>query len=420
MTIDTVLVVVGGALLIFGLASRVVERLWLSPVLVSLILGIVLGPRGVSLLDAEAAGIGISELGDLTRIALALGLMSIGLQVTISDVRRSLRAVVGLLAIGMPGMWVATGLGAALALELPMWTALLLGAVLTPTDPVVAASLVEGRIAEEDLPQDLRRTLQLESGANDGLALPLVLLPAMVLAHGTAGAIGPWALESLREVGVGVVSGLAVGFGIGKLTVLDVRYKETSSSALFGVGAALALLTLGAVHLLGGSGILAAFVCGLAFSATLGSKVRDQLEQVQETMVLVAIVPTFLLFGAMLPWEAWTELGWPGLVFAGWVLVVRRPPVVPLALLPARSDLRSTAWLAWFGPLGVAAIYYATAVEELEAAAGRGIFDAASLAITASVVAHAVTATPLSRLYAGRSPWMTLLHPLRRGIERSR
>ena len=348
----------------------------------------------------------------LARLTLAIALMGAGLHVTRGDLRETARHCFSLLTLGMVGMWVATGLGAWLLLDLPFWAGFLLGAILTPTDPVVASTLVTGPLAEQNLPRGLRRTLQIESGANDGLALPFVLLAVFMLIKPQGEAVSDWVLEVVKEVGLAVALGLLLGYAAAQLTELSLRTSEMEQPNLLGIGLALALLTLGLVHLLGGSGILAVFVAALRFSTLLEEEVRERVEETQESVTKFFILPAFVFFGAILPWSDWVALGLPGLAFVAWVLLLRRPPVVPLALEVTRTDRRSTAFLAWFGPLGVAAIYYATFIERYPIAESETIFAAASLAICGSVVVHSITATPGVRLLAGRSPLATLKDPL--------
>lgn len=114
------------------------------------------------------------------------------------DLKASLAPAGLLLTLGMAGMWLMTSLGAWVPLDLPLWVALLLGGVLTPTDPVVAFALVTGKLAESNLPRRMRRTVQLESGANDGLAVVFVLLPALVLTEPGAGSPA-WPARSGRR-----------------------------------------------------------------------------------------------------------------------------------------------------------------------------------------------------------------------------
>ncbi len=414
MAIDfnTALVVIGVSLLVLGLLSRVLKRLFVSTVLVALLIGIVLGPEVLGVVEPKSSGEGRHLMEEVARVTLAIALMGTGLQVTRTDLRENLRRYASLLTVGMVGMWVLTGLGGWLLLDLPFWAGFLLGAILTPTDPVVASALVTGPLANENLPRVVRRTLQIESGANDGLALPFVLLAAFILTKPGGAAIGDWAGEVAKQVGLAVVVGGAVGYAAGRLAELSFRAKEMEDPNLLGIGIALALMTLGLVHMLGGSGILAVFVAALAFSALLEERVRERVEGTQETVTRFLILPAFILFGAVLPWGEWEALGLAGIAFAAWVLLLRRPPVVPVALAPTGADGRSIAFLGWFGPLGVAAIFYATYVERFAIPDRERIFAAATLAICASVVVHSLTATPGVRLFARRTPFATLRHPL--------
>ena len=413
MTVDinSALVVIGAVLLVLGLTSRLLKRLFLSSVLLALLAGIALGPEGFAVIDPTDTAEARRTLEELARVTLAIALMGAGLHVTRKDLRENGRRTASLLTIGMVGMWLMTALGAWLILDLPFWAALLLGAILTPTDPVVASTLVTGPLAESNIPRRVRSTLQLESGANDGLALPFVLLALLMLTLPHGEAFKEWVVEAGKQVGLGVVLGFIIGYLAGRLAELSIRASEAERPSLLGIGLALALLTLGLVHLLGGSGVLAVFVAALTFSALLEEEVRSGVEEAQETITKFFVLPVFVLFGALLPWSEWASLGLPGLLLAGWVLVLRRPPVVVLALAKASTSRQETAFIAWFGPLGAAAIYYATFAEGFAISEGKTIFAAATLAITCSVVVHSVTATPGVRLLAGRSPLATLLKP---------
>lgn len=416
MGLDAVLLLAGAVLFAVGLLSRLLKRVFLSGVLVALVIGVVVGPEVLGLLDPTEAGDERGLMEEVARVTLALALMGAGLQLTRQDLRENLRPTVVLLTGGMLGMWVLTGLGGWLLLDLPFWVGFLLGAVLTPTDPVVASTLVTGPLAEDNLPRRLRRTLQMEAGANDGLAVPFVLAAAYFAATGTAG-VDDWALEALQEVGLAVIVGGALGLAAGYLVEVSFQGAEIEDTSLLGMGLALALLVLGLVSLLGGSGILAVFVAAIVFSVVIEARVREVVEEVQETITRFLLLPAFVLFGAILPFGGWSELGLAGIAFVLWVLFLRRLPVVPAALRLTDVPARSRWFLGWFGPLGVAAIYYATYVERYHLPEGERLFAAATLAICASVVVHSITATPLVRLHAGRSPFATLRHPLKADSE---
>lgn len=416
MDVDLSLALVGAILFILGLLSTILKRLFLTSVLVALLIGVVLGPRVLGLIDPSALGNERGVLEVLARVTLAIALMAAGLQITRADLRRDAARAVTLLSLGMVGMWLAAGLGASLLLGLPVWSGLLLGAIVCPTDPVVASTLVTGRVARDDLSIPVRRTLQLESGANDGLALPLVLL-SLAMAPGTSG-LGDWWIEALREVGIGVGGGVTLGW-IGALLVQrSARDWDVERSSLVNLGLALALLTLGSVHLAGGSGVVAVFVAAIVFSAMQEDTLRDELEALEESIVDLLILPVFTFFGAMLPWDEWASLGWAGVAFGAWALFLRRPLIVWSALGLTDTPMRERVFLAWFGPIGVAALYYSLFAERYRVEHYDEIFAGATLAICFSVVVHSVTATPGGRLFAGRGILETVKHPLRHDVEK--
>ncbi|MFP5362914.1 MAG: cation:proton antiporter [Thermoleophilia bacterium] len=418
MSVDIGLIVAGAAILALGLLSNVIKRLWLSVPLLALLAGVLLGPEVLGAVEPDRLHGERKVLEELARVALAVSLVGTALQMTRADLQSVWRRAASLLSIGMVGMWLLTSLGAWLVLGLPLWLGLLLGAILTPTDPVVASTLVTGRLAEANLPRWLRRSLQLEAGANDGLALVFVLVPALVL---TLPGDDPGAIagEVAGQVALALVAGAAIGAAAAKVVDLAEDHQAMSGGFFLVSALALALLTLGAVHALGGTGILGAFVAGLTFSLMLEERHAEELEQTQDALQHLLVVPVFLLFGTMLPWDGWIGLGWSGLVFALWALLVRRPAAAALALAvaPGGTPRRGVAFLSWYGPIGVAAIYYALFVERLALEEFERVFAAGTLAIAVSVLAFAVTATPGVRHYAGRRARTTLRHPLSEGVD---
>jgi len=179
MPFDVLLVVVAGTLVVLGLTASLAKQYTLSPFLLAVVVvGAVLGPAVLDVADPTAGAVDRSTLLEQTsRIALALSVTSIGFRLQRSDVRANGRRVLSLLSVGMLVMWLVSSAGAWLLLGLSWPLALLLGAVLTPTDPAVASTLVQGSYAERMLPQRLRMTLEVESGVNDGLALPSCCSP---------------------------------------------------------------------------------------------------------------------------------------------------------------------------------------------------------------------------------------------------
>ena len=405
MNVDVALSLLGALVLGVGLFSTSIKRLWLSAPLVATVAGIALGPEVLGVVRPGRILEYRSVVEEVARLTLAFSLMASALQFTKDDLRFNRMRGALLLTVGMAGMWAVTSAGAWLLLDVPFWVAALVGAILMPTDPVVASTLVSGRLAEKSLPRWLRRTLQLESGANDGLAVAFVLLPAIVLSE-PHGAIGMFAGEVVRELGLALSLGAGFGF-LAAVLVNRLQAEEAMERSFFLASSMpLAVMTLGTVHWLGGSGVLASFIAGLAFSLRLEKQHAEELEKVQSAMERFLLVPMFVLFGTMLPWSAWTKLGWAGLAFAGWALLARRPPVVPIALAPTNTDRGAVAFLAWFGPIGVAAIYYSLFVERFALEHYHLIFAAATLAISASIVVHSLTATFGAQRFARRSQRM--------------
>jgi sodium/hydrogen antiporter len=418
MSVDVAFIVVGASILALGLPSNIIKRLWLSVPLLALLAGVLLGPEVLGVLQPGRLRGERKVLEELARVTLAVSLVGTALQITREDLRLIWKRAASLLSVGMIGMWLLTSLGAWLLLDLPLWLGLLLGAILTPTDPVVASALVTGRLAEANLPRWLRRSLQLEAGANDGLALVFVLVPALVLTlpADDAGAI---AREAAGQVALALAAGAAIGAAAAKVVDLAEDHDATSGGFFLVSAVALALLTLGAVHALGGSGILGSFAAGLAFSLMLEEQHAEQLEQTQDGLQQLLVVPVFLLFGSMLPWDAWLALGWSGVAFALWALIVRRPAAAALALTvtPIATPRRGIAFLSWYGPIGVAAIYYVLFAERYGLDGYERIFAAGTLAIAVSVLVFSLSATPGVRRYAGRRAATTLRHPLTDGID---
>lgn len=403
------LTVFAGALLVLALLSRALRRNALSPVLLVLGAGALVGPDALGWVDLTEYVPRARLLSDLASIALALAVAEIAVGTTRRELRVNARRLVLLLAVGMPAMWLAAAAGAWLLLGLPLAVALLLGAILTPTDPAVASGLVTGALPRKLLPKDLRRTLQLESGANDGLAVPFVLLAGLLATHPDGAGWARWPLEAGRELVVALVLGPVLGWSVGKLAKYASRNVLVSASYLPIIGIASALTALGLVRLLGGSGILAAFLAGMALAFSMPEELREPVQEALTMVKNLAVVGVFGVFGTVLPWSDWLALGWAAPLFALWILLLRRPPAIAAILTASRTGPLSRAYLAWFGPLGVAAIYYLAHAEHYHVDQYERVFAAGSLAICVSVLVHTLTSTPAVRAYdrlapADRSP----------------
>jgi NhaP-type Na+/H+ or K+/H+ antiporter len=176
------LAAVGGLLLLLGMLGGLLkERTPVSEPLIALLAGVLIGPAALGLLDLADLGDQALILEEAALITLGVALVGVALRLPIGYSARKWRLLFVLLGIVMPLMWIVGGLLAYLIVGVPFWVAVMIGAIVTPTDPVVASSIVAGGVAERNLPARLRHAISSESGFNDGLALPFVVLPVLVL-----------------------------------------------------------------------------------------------------------------------------------------------------------------------------------------------------------------------------------------------
>ena len=399
ITPDAALAVVGSALIVLALSSRLVKRHALSPMVLALVIGVAMEPHALGLV-ANGAAIPAGVLLEQTcRIALALSVFDIALRVRPDDLRANARRVVVLLLVAMPAMWAVTALGAYLILGLPLALALLLAACLTPTDPGVASALVSGVQPNRSLPRRLRMSLQIEAAANDGLALPLVLLAGTLLTIPPDEVVATWLSEVTRQLGIAVLVGAAFGYGLRRLTDIAGIHRLAEEDWFPLAGAGVALMTMSVAHLLGGTGIFAAFVAGLFFSEGLPEGLREPIHLVHRSLTKAALMLVFLVLGAVAPLPGWGELGWVGAAFALWVLLLRRLPLTYPAMRATGTGPYSSGYIGWSGPLGVAAIYYLVYSVRYQPVGYERIYAAGTLTIVVSLLGQALSATPLVHRY---------------------
>ncbi len=397
------LAAIGGLLLLLGMLGGLLkERTPVSEPLIALIAGVLIGPAALGLLDLANLGNQTLILEEAALVTLGVALVGVALRLPVGYSSGNWRLLFVLLGLVMPLMWVAGGLLAYLILGVPFWVAVLIGAIVTPTDPVVASSIVGGGVAERNLPARLRHAISSESGFNDGLALPFVVLPVLVLTEPRGEVLGHWLTHTiLLEIGAGAALAALIGYLAGKTLRWAERKETMEHSSLLTISLALSLTVLGVTELLHLNGVLAAFVAGIVFNFAGSSDAKESQEEIQEAISRFFDLPIFVLLGMALPWQGWLELGWRGPLLVVAVLVLRRLPAV-LALRPLLGPLRvrtkDVLFLGWFGPIGAAALYYAafsfreTGVEEA--------WVVGSLIICASVLVHGVSATPHQALRA--------------------
>jgi sodium/hydrogen antiporter len=387
----------GEALLLFGTLLAVVAALSglmrgtvLSASVLSVALGMALAGAGV--VDVEARDESIVELVEL---ALILTLFSDGMFVERELLRRHWSPVARALVIAMPITMALLALAAkALFPELSWAEAFLLGAVLSPTDPVVTSAVVTSRL----VPSSVRHTLNLESGLNDGLALPFVLFFLVLAAPG--GDAGAEAAKLLGEAAVGAVIGIALGALAGRLHHhlpgggLTARYE-----GIYAVGFALAAFGLADATI--GNGLIAAFLCGIAMAASERDVPQGFVEFAENASAILQVL-TFFVFGGLIVATGFDHSVPPLVVFVLFALLVARPVAVVLSFVRTRIPRPEKLFMAWFGPKGVASMLFALFVLKSKVDDGGLIFDVAAIAIITSIVAHGLTDTVGAKWLARR------------------
>ncbi|MFZ4156874.1 cation:proton antiporter [Streptomyces griseoincarnatus] len=394
--LNVLLTVVGALGLVVAALSGRLRHLPLSAPLLALLTGMVLGPEALGAVDLPTVVEGHKDLHEVSRLLLAVSVMAVALRYPFHEVRARARPLLALLIVAMAGMALLTTVVSAAALGLGLGTAALLGAALCPTDPVLASSVVTGEPAEKGITARTRQLLSLESGANDGLALPLVLAAVAIAGPLT----GTRALtESLWQVWGAVVLGVAAGWLGGRVLRVAEGSGSISPGPLLVYTLLLALFVLGASGLLRFDGVLAVFVSGLAFNAVSSVQERTSENKIDEAVNRFLVLPLFVLLGAMTPWREWGELGWwrATLLVLG-VLSVRRLPVLIALKRPLSLSWRDAVFLGWFGPIGVSALFYLT-MEAHRLGADPEVLAAGTLVIAVSTVVHGVTTAPGLALY---------------------
>lgn len=381
-------IVFGDAILLFGgllIVVAALSGLMRGTVLSASVLSVGLG-IGLAAVDAVSVDPNDPAIVELIVLALVLTLFSDGMFVERELLARHWSPVARALAIAMPITVALTGLAAkALFSELSWAEAFLLGSVLAPTDPVVTSAIVASRL----VPPAVRHTLNLESGLNDGLALPFVLF-FLVFASptGSAGA------EAVKLAGEAVV-GAGIGFGLGYLGGflhprlpgggLTPRYE-----GIYAVGFALVAFGLADVTI--GNGLIAAFVCGIAMGATEHDVPQGFVEFAENTSTILQVI-TFFVFGALIVGTGFDHNLPPLFAFVAFALLVARPAAVLLSFLRTRLPRPQRLFIAWFGPKGVASMLFALFVLKSRVENGELIFDIAAITVIASIVVHGLTDT---------------------------
>jgi NhaP-type Na+/H+ or K+/H+ antiporter len=341
------LALIGVVIIIAALLSGLIDRSDLPQVGVFLALGAMLGPAGLALLDVTLDS---PNLRVVATLSLVLVLFTDAVSLSIAEVRRHAALAFRVLGPGTLLSAALMALAGCLILGLSFAEAAILGAALASTDPV----MLRGLLRRPGLPEAARLALRLESGLNDVVLLPVVLVGMSFIVHGGLPNQTEWVRIGLDLFLLGPGAGVAVG--VLAIAALEMIRRKTGVrrdyESIYSLGVAFtAYAAAEAVH---GSGFLAAFAAGLTIAA-LDVELCDCFLEYGQTTAEMALLFTFVLFGSSLIWSGFTVLSWPIFFFAITVVLIR-PIAFFASLAGTRLDWRSRWLIAWFGPRGLSSL----------------------------------------------------------------
>jgi NhaP-type Na+/H+ or K+/H+ antiporter len=385
------------AAIVLGYAgvSRRLERSVVSAAMVFVTAGLIAGPEVLGWLDLKIESEGVRVLAEAT---LTLVLFADASRIDLRLLRREVELPARLLGIGLPLTIAAGTVAAATVLTRLTWAeALVLAIILAPTD----AALGQAVVTDKRLPSRIRQGLNVESGLNDGICVPLLFI-ALAVAEADENIVSVSGAMHivLEEIGYGILGGAAAG----AIAALALRFAQqhrlVAEDWLQVIPLAGAALAYGIAAPLGGSGFIAAFVGGLAFGALHRRKDSEVTHLIDATGLVLAAV-TFIVFGAVALGPNLHLVDWQIALYAVLSLTVIRMVPVWLALLGSGARPPTVAYTGWFGPRGLASIVFAVLVlEGSELEHIESMIAAVAITVAFSVFAHGVTAVPLTTAYA--------------------
>ncbi len=370
-------------LLVAVLVSSLAHRTILSTAVLFLAAGFVLGDGATGVLTLAPDDPIVSVLAELALFAV---LFTDGMRVGWRDLTSAWRLPGRALALGLPLTLLATAALAHWVVGLDWTQSLLVGAVLSPTDPVFAAALV----GNEKVPGRLRHLLNVESGVNDGLALPFVIVLLAVADKSGDLHAGELSFELALGIAIGVVVPL-VAIWLEKLPFLaaSVRYEALNAVAI-------GLLVLALAQYTHANLFLAAFAAGITV-ATYGHQQRESFEEFGELAAELLKLAALLVFGTLITPSLLADLHWSGWIFAVLALFLARPLALAIAFLGSRLRAREQAAAMWFGPKGFASVVYALLVLESGIEDAEFLFHLFAATVALSIVLHSSTDVVVAR-----------------------
>lgn len=394
-TMEHLIFILAAVTLLYALVSRLIQSTVITPPMVFTTIGVLFAVPGGEFIEKEKARELLEVIAELTLvIVLFIDASRIRLTLLATDYKVPLR----LLGIGLPlTILLGTVVARWIFPEFSWWEAALLSAILAPTD----AALGQAVVSSPQVPEKVRQSLNVESGLNDGIVLPLVILFASLAAMGSENAdVGSLMVYWGKQVTLGPLVGILTGL-FGVLTLERAKTADWLSEEFRQLsGVALALLAWSGAILVGGNGFIAAFVAGLTISSH-ADHIGEALQEFGEAEGQWLALATFMLFGATAVLPAFESFQSSTAFYVVLSLTVIRMLPAGLSLLGLGFRAPTLWFIGWFGPRGLATLLFALlVVSQFEVPGGQQILNVAMITVVFSIFAHGFSALPASRSYS--------------------
>lgn len=387
-------------ILAFAVVSGRLQTTVITPPMAFVLFGLLISRHGLGLVGGDIDNEVVNFIAELT---LVLILFTDASRINLKLLRKEHNIPLRLLAVGLPLTMLAGALLAAVMFEfVNFWQAVILAIILVPTD----AALGQAVISSPKVPVRIRQALNIESGLNDGIALPILLFFVAVAGAAEQPDYSYWFRFGAGQLILGPVAGVAVGYFGGRLVAWseDKGWTAETFQKLSALG--LSLLAFAGAELIGGNGFIAAFCAGLILG-NFFPKVCQRLYAFAEAEGQLFTLTTFTIFGAVMVFPALANFNWTIALYALLSLTLVRMIPAAISLIGLRLQPLTITFLGWFGPRGVASIIYGLIILEESALQGRElIFTVMSITVFFSIFAHGFTAVPAANQYGAHAESM--------------
>ncbi len=392
------LAAIAAFLVIYSTIAKRLDGTSITAPMLFVVFGFIAGERGLGIVTLAPDN---EMLQILAEITLTLILFADAARIDINVLREEQGLPIRMLTIGL-GLVILCGTGIGLLLtSFTLWEAAILAAILTPTDAALAQTVVSSPI----VPQRVRQAINAESGLNDGVALPILILflalAGVSIETETTLDVARFALLQLT---LGPIVGVAIGYTGGQLVLWSEKNNMMKNDYLHLSTLGLAVVAFAMAELIGGNGFIAAFVAGLTIGAT-AQEISPRLHEFAETEGEILVMLTFIIFGAVLLPMAFAEWNTSVLVYALLSLTLVRMLPIALSLIGTGLRWQTVMLFGWFGPRGIASIIYLLiVVHDSTLPDLNPIMQITATTIGLSVLLHGLSAAPLSRWYQSQIP----------------